>query len=93
MDKFDVSGPGVIAEGRRADLIGLKRDSAAHWTPEYRTTSNLVYSGKSSDVEMVMVDGKMIMVDGKIKTVDEGKVLDKVQEISQKYDKIRKNHK
>ncbi len=93
MDKFDVSGPGVIAEGKRADLIGLKRDSAAHWTPEYRTTSNLVYSGKSSDVEMVMVDGKMVMVDGKIKTVDEGKVLDKVQEISQKYDKIRKNHK
>ena len=92
IDQFGLSTTGKIAEGNRADLIGLDR-SSAHWIPEYRTVSNLVYSGKHSDVEMVMVDGNILMEDGKLETIDEEKVKSKVQEIGKKYEKIRKNHK
>ncbi len=89
---FGISPDSGIKEGARADLISLDR-SGPHWTPEYDTVSNLVYSGKSSDVDMVMVDGETIMEDGKIQTIDEREVTRKVEEISQKYGQIRENHK
>lgn len=91
VDQFGLSDLGRIKEGNRADLIGLDR-GAAHWTPEYDTVSNLVYSGKSGDVDMMMVDGNMIMEDGKIEDIDEEKVKNKVRQIGEKYGQIRREH-
>lgn len=91
VDQFGLANLGRIKEGHRADLIGLNR-KAAHWTPEYDTVSNLVYSGKGSDVEMMMVDGNMVMEEGSIEGIDEEKVINKVNQIGKKYGQIRKDH-
>jgi len=90
VDKFGLAKTGEIREGNRADMIGLNR-KAIHWTPEYDTVSNLVYSGKSSDVDMMMVDGKMVMEEGSINSIDEEEVIGKVREIGEKYGKVRAN--
>jgi len=91
IDQFGLSDLGQIAQGKKADLIGVKREGP-HWTPEYDTVSNLVYSGKGSDVDMMMVDGNIIMEQGKVKAIDEEKVRNKVRQIGEKYEKIRKKH-
>ncbi|MFB6290866.1 MAG: amidohydrolase [Candidatus Bipolaricaulia bacterium] len=92
VNQLGLSKTGEIAEGKKADLIAVNRN-AAHWTPEYNTVSNLVYSGKSSDVEMAMVDGNIIMEEGSIKSINENEVKNKVREIGEKYGQLRKNHK
>ncbi|MBS3787314.1 amidohydrolase [Candidatus Bipolaricaulota bacterium] len=89
VDQFGLLNLGRIKEGNRADLIGLTRD-APHWTPEYNTVSNLVYSGKVSDVDMMMVDGNMVMEEGNINGIDEEKIINKVNKIGKKYGKIKK---
>ncbi|MBS3736691.1 MAG: amidohydrolase [Candidatus Bipolaricaulota bacterium] len=89
VDQLGLSNIGRIQEGNKADLIGLTR-KGVHWTPEYNTVSNLVYSGKSSDVDMMMVDGNMVMEDGSIEGIDEEKVMKKVRQIGKKYGQIRK---
>lgn len=92
VDQFGFSGLGRIEEGAKADLIGLER-TASYWTPEYETVSNLVYTGKTKDVDFVMADGEIVMKDGKITTVDETEVIEQVNQISKKYGRIREKHK
>lgn len=92
VEQLGFSELGKIEEGAGADLIGLKRDPP-YWSPEYNTVSNLVYSGKSREVDFVMADGKLVMENGDIQTVDENKVINKVREIGKKYEKIRENQK
>lgn len=89
VDQFGLAETGEITEGNKADLIGVDRE-AIHWTPEYDTFSNLVYSGKSSDVDMMMVNGNMVMEEGNITGIDEENVMKKVRQIGKKYSQIRK---
>ncbi len=89
VSRFGLEKGGAISEDMNADLIAIDR-SAPHWTPEYDSLSNLVYSAKSGDVDLVMVAGKVLMDGGEIKTVDEQEVLNKVKEIARKYNTIRK---
>ncbi|MFP4202267.1 MAG: amidohydrolase [Candidatus Acetothermia bacterium] len=91
-DVLGFPGSGRIEEGAPADLIGVRRNPT-YWTPEYDTVSNLVYSGKSREVDLVIADGEIVMEDGEIKTVDEREVINRVREIAEKYEKIRENKK
>jgi cytosine/adenosine deaminase-related metal-dependent hydrolase len=65
---------GSLETGKQADVIivGL-RD--LHSVPACDPISALVYSGKSSDVETVIVDGQVLMKDGELLTMDREKIL------------------
>ncbi|MDW7739423.1 MAG: amidohydrolase [Bacillota bacterium] len=64
---------GVIKEGFKADLIGLKTD-LPHWTPMNNPMANLVYSSAAADVDLVIVDGRILMENRTLKTLDEEKI-------------------
>jgi 5-methylthioadenosine/S-adenosylhomocysteine deaminase len=60
---------GVIREGALADLIVIDLNKP-HLQPIHDVVSNLVYCGKASDVESVMVDGRMVVEERRIKGID-----------------------
>ena len=64
---------GKIAVGQKADLVILDTNSAA-WYPRYNLLSLLAYSGDSSAVDTVIVDGKILMENRELKTLDEEKI-------------------
>ncbi|MEM3823519.1 MAG: amidohydrolase, partial [Candidatus Bathyarchaeia archaeon] len=65
---------GSIAVGKKADLIiiSLKKP---HFTPLHNEISHMVYAGKSSDVETVIINGKIIMENGTLKTLNVEKIM------------------
>ncbi|NWF51624.1 MAG: amidohydrolase family protein [Nitrospirae bacterium] len=69
---------GSILEGKSADIViaNLKKP---HLMPIYNIYSHIVYSMLSSDVEMVMVNGKIVINDGKLTTADESEILFKAR--------------
>ena len=64
---------GVIEAGRAADLVILDVDKVRH-TPWNRPVASMVHSGRSGDVEMVVVAGEIIVEDGRSTKVDEAEV-------------------
>lgn len=60
---------GVIAPGALADLmlVDLRRP---HLSPQNDLIANLVYCGKASDVDTVIVDGSAVVEGGKLLTAD-----------------------
>ncbi len=56
---------GFISEGALADFILVNVDTP-HMQPIHNIVSNLVYSGKASDVDTVVVDGKILVEDGRL---------------------------
>lgn len=60
---------GVIREGALADLIVVDMQRP-HLQPLNDVVAALVYSAKSSDVEMVMVDGRMLVEEHRVVGVD-----------------------
>ena len=60
---------GVIAEGALADII-LIDTSRPHLHPMNDTVSTLVYCGKASDVEMVVVNGRIVVAGGRVNGLD-----------------------
>jgi len=69
---------GRLAVGSIADLIVLDTEKA-HYYPKYNIKSSIVYSGNSSDVDTVIIDGCMVMEEGHLITLDEERILYKVQ--------------
>lgn len=69
---------GRIAAGSIADLIVLNTEKA-HYYPKYNISSSIVYSGNSADVETVIIDGNVVMEGGHLITLDEERILYKVQ--------------
>ncbi|EKU71641.1 amidohydrolase [Selenomonas sp. F0473] len=65
---------GRLKEGQKADIVLFSMHSA-EWTPCYNPVSLLAYSGKSSSVDTVIVDGKILMEDRQLKTLDEERIL------------------
>lgn len=51
---------GVIREGALADLVVIDLEKP-HLQPVHDLVSDLVYCGKASDVEMVIVDGRVVV--------------------------------
>ena len=74
---------GSIEDGKAADLVMVNL-SKPHLIPLYNIYSHIVYAMRSSDVEMVMVDGKVVVHDGKLTTADESEILQKARHWSEK---------
>lgn len=68
---------GLIKQGWRADLAVVDM-SAPHLTPCYDAVDNLVFSAQAADVALTMVEGDVLYRDGKWKTIDVGKVREKI---------------
>ena len=68
---FDRSG--VIAPGRRADLILFNTDRP-HWIPRHDLEANIVYAAHPSDITHVMCDGRWLLRDGALTTLDEERI-------------------
>lgn len=60
---------GIIREGALADLIVVDLQKP-HLQPIHNVVSNLVYCGKASDVETVMVDGRLTVENRRIREID-----------------------
>ncbi|MEA1939658.1 MAG: 8-oxoguanine deaminase [Candidatus Caldatribacteriota bacterium] len=75
---------GSIEEGKAADmfLINTKRLGFAGGLSD--AVSALVNSGDSQIVDMTIVNGRIVVRDGKLVTIDEDKVVEKANKISQK---------
>ncbi len=66
---------GSIEVGKRADLAILNLESPHSIPPGEDVYSRLVYSGRSADVESVLIDGELVLEQGVLKTLDENSVL------------------
>ena len=60
---------GIVREGALADLIVVDLQKP-HLQPVHDLVSNLVYCGKASDVDTVMVDGRIVVENRRIGDVD-----------------------
>lgn len=60
---------GVVREGALADLIVVDLQKP-HLQPVHNVVSNLVYCGKASDVETVVVDGRIVVENRRLAGVD-----------------------
>lgn len=69
---------GSIETGKAADLIVLNTEKA-HYYPKYNIKSAIVYSGSSSDVETVIINGNLVMEGGHLVTLDEERIFYKTQ--------------
>ncbi|HYJ86974.1 MAG TPA: 5'-deoxyadenosine deaminase [Pyrinomonadaceae bacterium] len=66
---------GSLEAGKRADVIVVDLNSLQS-TPHVKDlVSALVYSGQTSDVQSVVIDGQILMKDRKLLTIDEGSVI------------------
>jgi 5-methylthioadenosine/S-adenosylhomocysteine deaminase len=74
---------GSIEEGKLADMFLIEFKSP-NLLPVNNIASNLVYSSNPSNISDMIIDGKLVMEDRKILTVNEEKVLSKVQEVAEK---------
>jgi 5-methylthioadenosine/S-adenosylhomocysteine deaminase len=64
---------GVLAPGKMADLVLLRRDTLA-FTPLNDVLSQLVFCENGSSVETVIVNGEVVVEDGHLKKLDENEV-------------------
>ncbi len=71
---------GAIEEGKKADLaiIDFRKP---HLTPVYNEVNHIIYSGKSSDVDTVIINGKIVMENKEIKTVNVERVLTMMEKV------------
>ena len=74
---------GCLAPGYKADMILINLDQP-HMTPRYDLMANLVYAGKASDVDTVIIDGCIVMENRQLQTIDEQKVLRQCRNIAQR---------
>ncbi|NJE61861.1 amidohydrolase family protein [Thermococcus sp. 21S7] len=71
---------GVIKEGYLADIVVVDFNRP-HLRPLNNVISHLVYSANGNDVETTIVDGKILMLDREVLTLDEEKILDRVEAV------------
>ncbi len=74
---------GEIKRGKLADLILLKK--RFNYTPLYNPLYSIVYSSFGCEVSHAIVDGRLLMEGGELLTLDEDKILDKVENIKEKF--------
>lgn len=69
---------GSLEEGKIADLIVIDL-TRLHVTPHKKIIPALVYCGKGSDVETVIVNGRIVVENGVLKTINEAELINKAQ--------------
>lgn len=69
---------GTLRKGAKADLIMFNLNQP-HFYPRHNLLAHLVYSARSSDVNLVMVNGKILLSDGQLLTIDEERVFFEAQ--------------
>ncbi|MFI5268036.1 MAG: amidohydrolase family protein [Chloroflexota bacterium] len=62
---------GSLEPGKRADIIVLDLEGAAHTVAVHNVASQLVYCARPSNVDMVMVDGRVVVEHGHVVDFDE----------------------
>jgi cytosine/adenosine deaminase-related metal-dependent hydrolase len=65
---------GVLAPGKLADIVLLRRDTAA-FTPLNDVIAQLVFCENGSGVDSVIVNGEIVVEQGRLTKVDESEVL------------------
>lgn len=72
---------GSVEIGKKADLIMLDLESDFHNATlgEADLATKIVYSGKSTDIKTVIIDGQVVMEDRELLTVNKSKLLDKLK--------------
>jgi cytosine/adenosine deaminase-related metal-dependent hydrolase len=73
-DAFDLDA-GVLAPGKLADVILLRRDTPA-FTPLNDLMGQLVFCENGSSVETVIVNGEIVVESGRLTHIEEQEVLD-----------------
>jgi 5-methylthioadenosine/S-adenosylhomocysteine deaminase len=76
---------GALAPGKLADIVLLRRDTAA-FTPLNDVTGQLVFCENGSSVDTVIVNGEMVVENGKLKRVDEREVLQFAEQARKRLD-------
>ncbi len=75
---------GSIELGKRADIIMLDLYRAPHNVAVHNVVSHLVHCARSSDVELVMVDGNVLMENRQVLGLDEAAFLERAQETGER---------
>jgi guanine deaminase len=70
---------GVLAPGRKADLVLLRADSI-FLRPLADLVKALVYAETGASVDTVLVDGRLVLEGGRVTTVDEARIYARAQE-------------
>ena len=84
---YGING-GRIEAGSLADLVILD-GRRVNYTPVYDPVNSIVYASYGCEVTHVVVDGRIVVEDGIVVTVDEDKVMDKAEELKQRFlDKV-----
>lgn len=68
---------GALQEGKLADIILLRTDSA-RMQPMLNPLANVLYSAQSSDVDTVICNGKMLMYEHQLLTLNKAKIVAEV---------------
>lgn len=63
---------GSLEPGKRADITLVRFGSSAHSVPLNNIVTDLVLSGRPSDVSTVLVDGRIVLDHGRLTTLNEG---------------------
>ncbi len=69
---------GILKKGAKADLIMFNLNQP-HFYPRHNILAHLVYSARSADINLVMVNGTVLMSDGELLTIDEERVFFEAQ--------------
>ena len=73
---------GSLEIGKKADIIVLNMNQP-HLTPLYNIPSHLVYAVRGADVVHSIINGRVVMQDRKLQSLDEDRILIRMQEIGQ----------
>jgi len=83
-DILNQSEIGSIEEGKAADMFLINTKKLGFTGGLSDSVSALVTSGDSQIVDITIVNGKIVVRDGRLVTIDEDKVAEKANQISQK---------
>ncbi len=76
---------GALAPNYQADLVSVRMDRIGFPRARYATTAEidlLVERADATDIEFVMVGGTKVVEDGQVLLVDEGRIADRIDELS-----------
>jgi 5-methylthioadenosine/S-adenosylhomocysteine deaminase len=76
---------GVLATGKLADIVLLRRDVPA-FTPLNDATAQLVFCENGSSVDTVIVNGELVVEGGRLTKIDEQQVLELARSARRKLD-------